>query len=140
MRFFCPIKFGIGSAAAEPLSEDSLDFYKWLAETYSGESCRLISESNKNTYPINNEDIQRRPSVIYELVYTSIQNMLGPPDIAIVDLTGPHQGVFRGALLLHLGHALKILIESLGNLKFIILVSEMPSPEDNFIRELIGVI
>lgn len=113
-----------------------LGFYRWIAESVIQENCENSKESNEFFVPISNWEMQHEPSKIYKEVTNIITQHKGPADVLLINMSGPHVGIFRGQLLNHLATAMVWISNEVENIVSILLVDQNPSTGDVFLRTI----
>lgn len=124
--------FRFGAAAPEPLPDKMMEFYRWLAETITGESSRLFEHGSykiENTIALNFDEFSKNHHIILDKFVERVLSWEGKVNVAIVDIANPPGNFTPGRIEINLAHAIGFIFDSQEIIKpnlFILLLSELP--------------
>ncbi len=137
MKKFGFLAFRLSHPASERISDEFINFYRWLAEALSGEECKLINDQDKTSIPLSYTMIKKRPSDITHLFSDNIKRWEESPDIVIIDLSNPPDRIVRGGQLAILASSIVGYNTANQDTVFIILLPEY-LPEGDIPRDILS--
>ena len=133
------IPFNFGGAISEPLSRKMMDFYKWLVTSVIKENCEIqpVDGISNTTLALNLYEYEEEINITFQKIWERFQKWGSNVDIAVFDKTLSLDSFISGPIEVQIAAGIVSLIskDSKPNL-YIILVSQLPPPEETIRRML----
>ncbi|MBI5674422.1 MAG: hypothetical protein HZC48_01175 [Nitrospirae bacterium] len=134
------IPFNFGAAISERLSNDLVQFYKWLAGVVMQEDCELYLPSDGShdiTLALNLYEYEEEVSVTFQKIFERFQVWDSNVDVAVFDKTLSADSVVSGPVDVQIAAAIDALIYKAEKpTLYILLVPELP-PEGEMIHRML---
>jgi hypothetical protein len=125
-----PVHLGLASSALT--TEKVAHFYLWLAELIEGDRCRFAKEETRIALALDNSAIEINSPQILDRFLEHIKQRLKSAHLVIADLATSQNGLLRGGILIHLAHAIQIILGQSSKVRFVVILPELPPREELF--------
>ncbi|MGA8430387.1 MAG: hypothetical protein WB729_11245 [Candidatus Sulfotelmatobacter sp.] len=125
-----PVHLGLASSA---LTTDKVaHFYLWLAELIEGDRCRFAKEETRIALALDNSAIEINSPQILNRFVEHVKKRSKSANLIIADLATSQSGLLRGGILIHLAHAIQMVLDQPSKVRFVVILPELPPREELF--------